>query len=233
MKRINRKELEGFDGQEGRPAYVVVEGKVYDVSASKRWPRGRHMNSHVAGGDLTQMLASAPHGPEVLERVLMVGELEEAQAAAGPQPPTGLLGFVLAQHPHPVSVHFPIALLVTAAAFTAIGLVTGQAGWHHAAFLNLCFGTLGIPPAIAAGLLSQRFNYAGTWTPLFRAKLAVSLVLLLIAVCTVYLRICVLGFDDPGASGGAVYWIYTGLVLIMAPIVISLGYLGGRITFPR
>ncbi len=230
MRRITRQELAQSDGQDDRAAHVSVGGRVYDVSASKRWPKGRHMNSHLAGADLTQALGSAPHGAEVFERVPQVGELDtEAEGAEAPAP-SGLVALALAQHPHPMSVHFPIALMVTAALFTVTGLVLGGGVWHTAALLNLGFGTLSVPFAIGAGLLSQQYNYAGVWSPIFRAKLLISIFLAALAICALCIRLFVL---DADTSEGPWYWIYNAAVIALAPVVASLGYMGGRITFPR
>ena len=68
MKKITTKELSEFNGKEGKAVYIAHEGKVFDVSASKLWQGGIHMQRHHAGSDLTTDLQSAPHGPEGLER---------------------------------------------------------------------------------------------------------------------------------------------------------------------
>jgi predicted heme/steroid binding protein len=57
------------DGREGRPSWVKVGERLYDVSGSPRWKEGLHFNRHQAGSDLSQALESAPHGPEVLDRM--------------------------------------------------------------------------------------------------------------------------------------------------------------------
>ena len=59
-------ELHTFDGKEGRPAYVVYKGLIYDVTASKLWKNGSHLSKHLAGHDLTDALKTAPHGEEKL-----------------------------------------------------------------------------------------------------------------------------------------------------------------------
>jgi hydroxylamine dehydrogenase len=84
-----------FDGQQGRPAYVAVDGQLYDVGSSKLWPGGEHMKRHHAGDDLSQDLESAPHGPEVLERLPALGQ---APAAKDPEHlgPTARLLYFLA-----------------------------------------------------------------------------------------------------------------------------------------
>lgn len=64
--------LSAFDGREGRPARVAVQGVVYDVSALPRWRGGTHVK-HAAGGDLTGNLARAPHDATLLEQAQRVG----------------------------------------------------------------------------------------------------------------------------------------------------------------
>ena len=61
------------DGKDGRPAHIVYEGRRYDVSDSKMWKGGVHMARHFADTDLTEAMAKAPHGVEVLERVKDLG----------------------------------------------------------------------------------------------------------------------------------------------------------------
>lgn len=67
--RLKRKKEEGHpnDGREGRPAWVRVGDRIYDVTTSKRWRDGNHIRRHQAGEDLTAALEQAPHGPEKLD----------------------------------------------------------------------------------------------------------------------------------------------------------------------
>jgi predicted heme/steroid binding protein len=51
----------------------AYDGKLYDATESKWWEGGTHAGRHRAGTDLTDALAEAPHGPEVLDRVKLVG----------------------------------------------------------------------------------------------------------------------------------------------------------------
>jgi len=73
-------ELASNDGQDGRRAYIAVNGTIYDVTDSPRWQNGLHPPDHQAGQDLTEELASAPHVRAVVERFPVVGTLEEAPA---------------------------------------------------------------------------------------------------------------------------------------------------------
>ena len=77
QKKFTLKELEEFNGKNGKPAYVVYKGKVYDISQSDFWSDGDHMGMHNAGKDNTEELETAPHSEEVFARktVKLVGEL--------------------------------------------------------------------------------------------------------------------------------------------------------------
>lgn len=77
LKKFKFEELKQYCGQEGKPVYIVFDGKVYDVSSSSSWSGGTHKAIHQAGKDLTQDLMSAPHGDEVFGKIKQVGVLVE------------------------------------------------------------------------------------------------------------------------------------------------------------
>jgi predicted heme/steroid binding protein len=89
---MTREELAGYDGREGRPAYVAVNGKIYDFTGSKLWRAGDHMQKHQAGQDLTEALLNAPHVRAVVERFPVVGRLEEPVPRPTPAMGKWLLG---------------------------------------------------------------------------------------------------------------------------------------------
>jgi predicted heme/steroid binding protein len=76
LRKFTSKELEEYNGKNGKPAYIAYQGKVYDISDSDLWRDGEHMGMHQTGKDLTEELELAPHGEEVLEKVKLVGMLE-------------------------------------------------------------------------------------------------------------------------------------------------------------
>ena len=77
MREFTKEELARYNGQDGVPAYIACQGKVYDVSGSFLWQKGCHQVLHEAGVDLTDDLDQAPHGADLLERVPIVGRLGE------------------------------------------------------------------------------------------------------------------------------------------------------------
>ena len=83
---MTKTELAKFDGRDGRPAYVAVNGTIYDISASPLWKDGDHQGAHQAGADLSEALKGAPHVRAVVERFPVVGHVEEEPVpkAGGP-----------------------------------------------------------------------------------------------------------------------------------------------------
>ncbi len=74
-KQFTKKELAEFDGKEGRPAYVAVDGVVYDVTGLGTWTDGKH-NGVLAGKDLTNEIKNiSPHGVSKLKGLTVVGKL--------------------------------------------------------------------------------------------------------------------------------------------------------------
>jgi len=53
---------------------------------------------------------------------------------------------------HPLVVHFPIALLLTALALDALALLLRRPSLHRVALWNLCLGTAGAAVAVLTGL---------------------------------------------------------------------------------
>ncbi len=72
---LTAEELSQFDGTEGKPAYVVYGGNIYDVTQGKLWRNGKHAKKHLAGMDLTHALKQAPHGEEKITAMPLVGKL--------------------------------------------------------------------------------------------------------------------------------------------------------------
>ncbi len=78
MKEFTEEELIQFNGKNGKPAYLVYNGKVYNVTASFLWKDGNHQVLHNAGVDLTDALEQAPHDEKVLKKFPVVGILHNS-----------------------------------------------------------------------------------------------------------------------------------------------------------
>lgn len=72
-KTFTLEELAKYDGREGRPAYLAVDGMVYDLSSV--FYEGEHYE-HIAGKSLTKEFYSQ-HTKEALKDYPIVGRLAE------------------------------------------------------------------------------------------------------------------------------------------------------------
>ncbi len=235
MKVYSPQDLAEANGKNGKPALVTVDGKVYDVSGSRRWADGVHMKRHQSGRDLSLDIKSAPHGSEVLERVELVGTYEEIPR----QPSHGFKGKVeswldrhpfFRRHPHPALVHFPVGLLLSVPIFQIVALATGSPFNEWAAFCSLLLGSLAMPPSMVAGYFTWWVNYDGKESPIIRAKRRLAWVALIFAASAVVVR-CGL-ITEPLQIRDTIVILYSFNLLVLAAAVGLVGFLGGKLTFP-
>lgn len=74
---LTLQELAAYNGKDGNPAYIAVDGIIYDVSGSAKWKNGEH-NGYSAGQDLTDIIKNkSPHGTATLSRMPVVGKIVE------------------------------------------------------------------------------------------------------------------------------------------------------------
>jgi predicted heme/steroid binding protein len=74
QKTFTIQELSKYNGKNGNPAYIAVNGVVYDVTNIPQWKNGVH-NGYTAGNDLTKQIKSSPHGESKLANAQVVGKL--------------------------------------------------------------------------------------------------------------------------------------------------------------
>jgi membrane-associated progesterone receptor component len=67
-------ELAKFNGKDGNPAYVAVNGIIYDVTNNAAWAAASHFGL-IAGKDLSYEFASCHAGQSILSKLKVVGEL--------------------------------------------------------------------------------------------------------------------------------------------------------------
>ena len=78
MRTFTLEELSQYNGKDGQPAYVAVDGVVYDVTNVEAWKDGEHKLGLTAGNELTEEITNqSPHGLKVLKGLPIVGELVE------------------------------------------------------------------------------------------------------------------------------------------------------------
>lgn len=73
--KLNSDELSAYNGMNGKPAYVAVNGVIYDVSNESTWGGASHFGL-VAGKDLTVQFNSCHKTEAVLSKLPKVGILK-------------------------------------------------------------------------------------------------------------------------------------------------------------
>jgi len=225
---MKKDELGQYNGKDGRSAYVLYKGKIYDMSGSNKWKGGSHMARHSAGEDLTDFLPLAPHGEEVLTRVSQIGSVEE-DTPVSPNLKGNLRELYGKFHPHPVTVHFPIGLFSFAALMQCMFIISKIGSFENAAFYALVCATLSAFPAAGSGMLSWWLNYEMTMTSIFRNKLILSSLLLLMGISAIMLRLLI---PDISAQHDIGSLVYTALVFAQVPVAMFIAYNGGKILWP-
>lgn len=64
------------NGQDKSEVWIAFEGKIYDVTSSRLWNKGKHYE-HWAGQDLTDELKDAPHSEKVFEKFKPIALLKK------------------------------------------------------------------------------------------------------------------------------------------------------------
>ncbi len=228
MKEFTSEELASFNGKDGSPIYIAFEGKVFDVTKSRLWAKGLHMNRHAAGKDLTADISAAPHGTEVFERYPQIGTVKKGPPEELKHLPPFLRDFLqrfpmTRRHPHPMIVHFPIALLMASSLFVLLYLIFGNLPFEMTSFYLLILGAISSPFAMGTGLLTWWINYRLKLNYFVKRNIQISIILLIFEIILIFWRI-----SQPVPS----HQIYFILMILLTPIVALLGYYGGQLTFP-
>jgi predicted heme/steroid binding protein/uncharacterized membrane protein len=233
MKEFEIEALAEYDGKDGKPVYIVHQGRVFDVSQSKLWKGGLHMKRHHAGMDLTVDFGGAPHGTEVFERYPQVGVIrkQEAPEREMPEVLSNLLERfpMLRRHPHPMTVHFPIVFMLSATMFNILFLITGVASFETTALHCLGAGVAFTPLVMITGLYTWWLNYMAKPITPVKLKILLSIGLLIISVIAFVWRAAVPDVLHSFTPMSAVYFV---LILALTPLVVIIGWFGANLTFP-
>jgi len=232
---LDKNQLSEHNGQDGKPAYVAFDGKIYDVTNSKMWKKGLHMNRHHAGQDLTEAIGAAPHGPEVLTRFQQVGTLKaEQEQEVRPPLPNWINNFLdkypfFKRHPHPMVVHFPMAFFMITSIFLFWYYVISPAPCllNSIWYLHI-LGTLSLPFALVTGWFSWQVNYLGKPIGNVTRKIIFSIVVLIFDIIVL---ISIAGNLQLLAHPQGIQLAIPIMIFLYLPIVAFIGQQGGDLVY--
>jgi predicted heme/steroid binding protein/uncharacterized membrane protein len=140
-----------------------------------------------------------------------------------------LLDFYFEQHPHPVAVHFPVALSVMVAVVVALYLFTNTRVLETTAYYVLWGAVIMGPVSIMTGAFSWWHNYGHKLTDNFKDKISFSAIYIVLGAVALALRTANPNVLVERESLG---WVYVMLVMAQIPVVSILGWVGTKILFP-
>lgn len=228
MQQFNEIELREYNGQEGKPAYIAYKGRVYDVTSSKLWKNGSHFKKHFAGSDLTSELANAPHSDEVFENFPCVGEFVAISHTADETKKERYRKWYAAYHPHPMIIHFPIALHYFSAGADVLFLANPSPEYEAAVFLSLLIATIMGFVALITGIFSWWVNYDFSKSKAFVIKLIGAIFTLVVGLIPISQKIM---NPDVPFSQGIDGFIYHSIIFITVISITIVAYYGGKITW--
>lgn len=233
MKNFTKSQLAEFNGKEGKPAYIAHQGIVYDVSESKLWENGQHMGRHNAGSDLTTDIQAAPHQSDMLQRCPQVGGLEQNQSQQRAIP--GWLAWLLKanpflrRHPHPMTVHFPIAFMLAQPLFVFLFLITGHHNFEITAHYCLACAIVGLLAAMTTGFFTWWYNYMAQAMVAVTIKISLSALALVLAVILFVWR---LNMPQVITAPDGPKLLFLILSFAFIPLISIVGWFGATLTFP-
>lgn len=261
---MTKEELKKFNGQDGQPAYIGYKGKVYDMTKSDFWEKGKHMGIIFAGEDLTDKIGRAPHGEDNIFRFPVIDDLIDDNAEADSanktketiahnaetimseidQKKIARINWYKKNHPHPITVHFPIAFSFLAFLLQVFSmLVPAKVSLFSSSSLFISIlSTLFLIPTIISGLTSFYINYNGFANKLMKRKILGTAVLMVTSIISVIVGAAEFtnGFEKnlQEVCGNlteynAMKSFYTLLTLFNAALAAFIGKQGGKITWPE
>ena len=221
---MNLEKLKQYHGQNKQKAYVAYKGKVYDVTGSHLWENGIHKKIHNAGLDLTDAMENAPHAEEVFAEFTIVDTLDRNNRSK-----IDWVKWYRKYHPHPMLVHFPIALHIFAGGLDLIFFFWPKDSFATAVFYTFFVATVMGGLAMIPGILSWWINYKLAFTHIFVIKLALAVITLLLGIVGI-----IIYFDNPDVvyTQSLPSIVYHAIILLTTVTVIIVAYYGAKITWP-
>lgn len=225
---MKKDDLQQYNGKEGSKSYVSYQGKVYDVTDSRLWKNGKHVNRHEAGMDLSEAMESAPHGADVLERFQQVDTITGFRLKVEKGKKAVIKKLYRMFHPHPMLIHFPMGLLGFTVIMQILFLYTGKPSFEVSAFYSLVTAVVFMIPTVVSGVVSWWVNYELAVTKIFMLKLSFSVILFAMGLVELLIRFSV---PDVAYGTGALGIFFNFMIFANIPVLGVIGYNGGKLSW--
>jgi predicted heme/steroid binding protein/uncharacterized membrane protein/ActR/RegA family two-component response regulator len=222
LRQFSLAELARHDGKEGRAAYLAFKGKVYDATGSRLWKLGKHGVVHLAGADLTQEIANAPHGEQVLARLPILGDLAKEEAVH-----LQWLRKLDSVHPHITLNHVTIAYTLAAPFTFAAWMVSGLAFFDQITLYLIVLGLVAATLGFSTGMISWVVNYESKASRVFNLKIANGMLLFFMLLSALAWRLT--GPETVLSRPGS--FLYLTALLVPFVLVLVLDYNGKKIVY--
>ncbi len=134
---------------------------------------------------------------------------------------------IIKHHLHPVIVHTPNGVLPVALVFMLLSVFfKSNPVFDTVAFYNNIFVLISLPAVLATGIVVWKKRYNGAFTPLFKIKIAASILVTLLLTALVVWRAI-----EPEVLSGEGKWTYLILAGCMIAAVGMAGHMGGKLVF--
>jgi predicted heme/steroid binding protein/uncharacterized membrane protein len=228
MKKFTKDDLISHNGEHGSKSYIAYKDKVYDVSGSRKWKDGVHVQIHHAGMDLTEAIDNAPHGPELLADFPVVGKLVVRQHSLSHL--KRCFTYLSDWHVHSVFSHFSVSSFVLSPIFLLVYLFNLELKlFEDLSFYMLVIGVVSLPFSIVTGLLDWWIKYSLDMTKYLKEKLTFGVLLIVMAVICFFWRISEVNLV---LQREPYYLVYVGINLSLLFYAVMLGWIGGKLVFP-
>ena len=129
---------------------------------------------------------------------------------------------------HPITVHMPNGLLPVTVLFLLLSFIFDSMGFAQASFYNLVVVVLAMPMVLFSGYADWQVKYGGQMTPVFRQKIAMGIIVILLCAVLVVWRLV---DDTVMTAGNSSRLAFLGVHILALGAAGYAGHLGGKLVF--
>jgi hypothetical protein len=128
---------------------------------------------------------------------------------------------------HTVSAHFSNGLLPVAVLYLLLTLASNDVFFEHTIEHLIIVALMAIPVSYFSGIHDWRVKFKGAKAPIFIKKIRLSILLFVLCLLSVVIRLL---FPRVMYQGDFLHWLYIALLISMLPVVMLLGFYGGKLS---